>query len=541
MEGPLNIVDVLANWVWQGCAVALAATAILRVSGRMSATTRYHLWWVTLAAVLLLPAASFRLPASSSQLPASSFPLRAPSFGLPASSSQVPAPSLKQDALTGDSGLKASAGRWKPEAGSLFVLPTLPVWALSLLVLVWFTWAAVSLARTLAALLTLRQAKRAARPFPVARETRLETWLSLRAGGRRAVLGVSDSVRAAAVLGLTSPSIVVAPSALDALDDAELDQIVVHEWAHVQRRDDLAQLVQRIIVALAGLHPAVRWIDRQLNLERETACDDWAVNATGSAKGLAVCLTKLAALPGRPADPVLSPAALLSSELTTRVVRLLDRNRNTSTTRTIGAPMLVTPVVGALALVVASLELVVTSPGAVDTPRAVVLGVAAVAGPPRIDTAAPSAQARPVARDASAASSEGPRRPTRVQKRTAGQATTAKNIAEPHRAPERADAGATSTARQNPRRQEVVLPTERPVVESELGANLPAIGVAVANAGPATMGESGALQGRQAVASPTFWGAAADAGVTVGKGSQKAAVATAGFFTRLSKSITGVF
>ena len=131
------MVDVLANWGWQGCAVALASTAILRASRHMSATTRYHLWWVTLAAVLVLPVVSFQLPAASSQLPASSFPLPAPSFGLPAASSQVPAPSLKQDALTaqsGDSGLKVLAGSWKPEAGSLFVLPTPPVWASSLLV-----------------------------------------------------------------------------------------------------------------------------------------------------------------------------------------------------------------------------------------------------------------------------------------------------------------------------------------------------------------------------------------------------------------------
>ena len=176
-------------------------------------------------------------------------------------------------------------------------------------------------------------------------------------------------MRAAAVLGLTSPSIVVAPSALAALDDHELDQIVVHEWAHVQRRDDLARLVQRVIVALSGLHPAVWWIDRQLNLERETACDDWAINATGSARGLAVCLTKLAAMPGRPADAVLLPAALLSSELTTRVVRLLDRGRNTSTTHAAGAAMLVAPVLGALALAVASVQLVATSPMAPDEPR----------------------------------------------------------------------------------------------------------------------------------------------------------------------------
>ena len=424
-----------------------------------------------------------------------------------------------------------------PAAGS-FVLPTLPLWALSLLSLVWLAWAAASLWRTLAALVSLRQAKRTTQPFPAAREVRLETWLSLRARGRRAALGVSDSVRAAAVLGLTSPSIVVAPSVLDALDDSELDQIVVHEWAHVQRRDDLARLVQRVIVALAGLHPAIWWIDRQLNLERETACDDWAVNATGSPKSLAVCLTKLAALPGRPADAALLPAALLSSELTTRVVRLLDRRRNTSTTRTIGAPMVIAPVLGALALVVASVELVVTS-----SPRAVVPSVstsAAAAGSPDIDLDAASPRSRPVTRDASESAPEGARRPAGVQKRTVGRTTAAHDTSGSQRAPERADTGATSTARQHPQRQEIVLPAERPV-ESELGADLPAIGMAVAIGGPETTVESGAPNGRQAVAVPTIWGAAADAGVTVGKGSQKAAVATAGFFTRLSKSISGVF
>ena len=44
-----------------------------------------------------------------------------------------------------------------------------------------------------------------------------------------------------------------------------------------------------------------------------------------------------------------------------------------------------------------------------------------------------------------------------------------------------------------------------------------------------------------AASSVTPWGAAADGGVAVGEGSRKAAVATAGFFTRLSKSIGDSF
>ena len=65
--------DVLANWMWQGGAVAVAATIVLRASRRMSATTRYNLWWITLAVVLALPilsslsaiAASFRQDATA--------------------------------------------------------------------------------------------------------------------------------------------------------------------------------------------------------------------------------------------------------------------------------------------------------------------------------------------------------------------------------------------------------------------------------------------------------------------------------------------
>jgi hypothetical protein len=40
---------------------------------------------------------------------------------------------------------------------------------------------------------------------------------------------------------------------------------------------------------------------------------------------------------------------------------------------------------------------------------------------------------------------------------------------------------------------------------------------------------------------PTVWGAAAEGGTAIGRGSQKAAVATAGFFTRVSRRIAGSF
>jgi beta-lactamase regulating signal transducer with metallopeptidase domain len=499
-----SALPALVNWLWQGSAIALAATAILRPSRRISATTRYQLWWITLFIVLALPAISFLSPPSSF-------------LSLSANS--------HSGELAAGAGLVPGSGSWELDAGSWALSP----WTGALLAFLWLATATVSLSRTAVALIALRRVKRTARPFPEACEARLHTWLLLRSLGRPARLVVSDHIHAAAVLGLTSPSIAVAPPTLEALDDLELDQIVVHEWAHVQRRDDLARLAQRIIVAFAGLHPAVWWIDRQLHLERETACDDWAVQATGSARSLAVCLTKLAALPGRPSHSVLVPAALVSSELTARVVRLLDRHRNMSTMRTFGPPMLVAPVLAALALTVASVELVVTSRAIPDAQADATSAPTSVVSSAVVTPILRSPRELPT--DRSALTQLVPPRP-RVSAQTAAQGAAQAR-------PSRSQAAAASAIiLQHHRDQQALDIASRAAGEGQVRAEeLP--GTPVSSEIVPAPTDAVVATGSSKNATP--WGAAAQAGVTVGSRSQKAAAATAGFFTRVSKSIAGVF
>jgi hypothetical protein len=45
------------TWLWQGTAVAGFVMLLLRATPRVSAATRHMVWWLTLAAVLALPAA----------------------------------------------------------------------------------------------------------------------------------------------------------------------------------------------------------------------------------------------------------------------------------------------------------------------------------------------------------------------------------------------------------------------------------------------------------------------------------------------------
>ncbi len=58
------------------------------------------------------------------------------------------------------------------------------------------------------------------------------------------------------------------------LSDAQLEAILVHEMAHVRRRDNLTAAIHMLVEAVFWFHPVVWWIGARLLEERETACDD---------------------------------------------------------------------------------------------------------------------------------------------------------------------------------------------------------------------------------------------------------------------------
>jgi beta-lactamase regulating signal transducer with metallopeptidase domain len=490
---PGAYVDLIVNWLWQGCAITAVVAIALRALPRLSASSRYRVWAIALIGVLALPAL----------------------------------PSLRAvDAVIVPADLASAAVAYDVP------LPELPWWPFALVAGVWAThaaWVAQKIAR---AVLYLRRAKRRARRMPAHLEARLARWTTLRGSGRAARLVISRDVYAASVLGFGTPAIAIAPAALRSLSVDEVEKVVLHEWAHIQRRDDIARLFLLILRAVAGLHPAVWWIGRQMDVERETACDDWAINLTGSPRTYALCLTKLASLPGRRDDATLSPAALWTPDLTRRVLRLLDTRRSTTTTRSLVVTSAALPAIVVAALLLSRVELVAT----IGTPDLRLPDVAAaqVARPP--DTTAGSRAAAGGLRP-----DEEPARPAAGQRPPKVRSTARSPLPEALPA---SDAGARATQPPVPERP-VAPPLPAPVADdgavrelpgatSAVGA-VPAPPTATTTAAPPPSPEP---PGRKTA---TPWGAAADAGVNLGRGSQKAATATAGFFSRLGKSIAGSF
>ena len=132
-------------------------------------------------------------------------------------------------------------------------------------------------------------------------------------------------------LGWNAPAILLPAALTEQLAQAELDQVLLHELAHLRRWDDWTKLAQRLAEAIFFFHPVIYWIARHLNLEREVACDDWVVVYTGRTKPYALCLTRLVETARGYRHPALASGAQKSGkQLSWRIEMLLNKDRDAS-------------------------------------------------------------------------------------------------------------------------------------------------------------------------------------------------------------------
>ncbi len=157
----------------------------------------------------------------------------------------------------------------------------------------------------------------------VLQETLRRTKLS-----RKVEICTSQQVRVPTALGLVQPAIVIPEWAMRELSPTDLNQILLHELAHLYRWDDWTNLAQQLVRALFFFHPAVWWIENKAALEREIACDDAVVAETASPRAYAECLAHLAERSFVQRSLALAQAAVGKLRQTTsRVAEILDVNR----------------------------------------------------------------------------------------------------------------------------------------------------------------------------------------------------------------------
>ena len=93
-------------------------------------------------------------------------------------------------------------------------------------------------------------------------------------GIERVRLGRSATARVPCTVGIRRPLIVLPDSFCGDVDQETLISVIGHEMAHVRRKDFLTKLVCELVSQPISFHPLTFLIKRQIERERELACDE---------------------------------------------------------------------------------------------------------------------------------------------------------------------------------------------------------------------------------------------------------------------------
>lgn len=335
-----SILTAQVNGALLGAFIATVLWLTLRLAPRrvLNAATRYMVWWATLVIVITLPI--LYAPAHSLLLRQKTF---APALAKAQGNSRQELAQPQGVAAFGSESSPSLTRIQQPIPPTSTVGPHRrePIFPVRIVVGQWTSWIVAVwvlsttflLVRLLISCRILEHRKRRAFAAPPTLAARLQEWL-IRCRSRRTHVrvAISTEVEAPMVAGPYQPTILIPAQLCDSLDLRELDQIGLHETAHLARCDDYALWLQRLVEAVFAWHPAVRWISRQIDLEREIACDDFVVEAMGNSRPYAACLAHVIELSGGVrASLVAACATEQASHLARRVEVLLDKARHRGT------------------------------------------------------------------------------------------------------------------------------------------------------------------------------------------------------------------
>lgn len=267
---------------------------VLMQKGGASAAMRHLIWLCTIAGLFLLPLLAVTMPT----LPLAILPEAA-------TAPVMPAPAMA-DSVTAMSGAGKAPSVVPPllSAGAETSSP-MPVLLLCLYLVV----AAGMLAWLLTAHRALATVWRSAAPAD-------GSWVELLSGAASDLrLNQKVELRLAPLSimpmtwGTLAPKIILPAEARD-WSRVRRRFVLLHELAHVRRRDSLTQAFAAIVRALWWFHPGVWFAARQLRIEQELAADDLALGAGAPPNHYARNLLELACAFCLPAPAMASRSQL---------------------------------------------------------------------------------------------------------------------------------------------------------------------------------------------------------------------------------------
>ncbi|MCK7554802.1 M56 family metallopeptidase [Chitinophaga sedimenti] len=95
----------------------------------------------------------------------------------------------------------------------------------------------------------------------------------------------STMVKVPSVVGVLKPVILVPAGLLAGMPPNQVEAVLLHELAHIRRRDFLVNLLQHFAETIFFFNPALLWLSALIREEREHCCDDMAITVMQSKSG----------------------------------------------------------------------------------------------------------------------------------------------------------------------------------------------------------------------------------------------------------------
>ncbi|WP_433620622.1 M56 family metallopeptidase [Paenibacillus cellulositrophicus] len=144
---------------------------------------------------------------------------------------------------------------------------------------VWLAGVLLFSAKTVCDQLRLKQALRTGRKIDTPLLSAVFHETKQQIGVKRNVHFVaSERIPGPAVVGFRNPAIVISPSLLITLKKDQLQYILAHEFAHIQRRDVAVNWLMHIILIIHWFNPLLWLAVRKARQDQEMACDAFALN-----------------------------------------------------------------------------------------------------------------------------------------------------------------------------------------------------------------------------------------------------------------------
>jgi uncharacterized protein YjbI with pentapeptide repeats/beta-lactamase regulating signal transducer with metallopeptidase domain len=325
-----GVIVVLVNGLWQGVAIAALTWLALRLFPRVNASTRYAAWTLALVAVAVVPIATSLTHISYYTTGSTTNPTQTTAANVSQQVAQTAAAggTMRSELKHGKASEAPSS-----QGGSLSLprVPDLHVSVPMLILTIFFTaWGIAALllvVRLAVALLRLERLKHDAMPLGIEYRDQLQQWQRLDPD-RDVRICVTGGIEVPVAVGLFDAMVLLPKHLLEQFDPQEIDQISLHELAHLLRHDDWTNGLQRVITSLLFFNPAVWFIARQMDVEREVACDDYVLELTGAVRTYAFCLTKMAEITSWPHQPLAAPGVFTTRKnISIRIERLLRTGR----------------------------------------------------------------------------------------------------------------------------------------------------------------------------------------------------------------------